>query len=193
MTFLTRHDGVPPDQREPCDIVIKGDCAAPARLSVALLAASTEPTFVTVILAMTRRTARPRLVAIDIAGVAGIALDLGVRGSQRKLRHPVVIKVDRPPPALVVAAVALCAVPAAMDVLNPVTIHACGADILVTFARMAPDAGYSAMRVPQRELRPVVIEGFDAAPYRLGMAAVARLPKPSLVRIVCFVTVEATC
>jgi len=123
--------------------------------------------------------------------VAGVALDLGVRGSQRKLRCLAVIKADRRPFALVMTAVALGAVATAMDVLNAVTIHACDADIRVALARMAGRAGDGAMRIPQRELGPVVIERFDGAPGRLGMAILARFPEPSLVRIVRLVTAEA--
>ena len=53
MAFLAGYDGVPTDERKPRQVVIEGNYAAPARLSVALLAAAAELTFVPVILAVT--------------------------------------------------------------------------------------------------------------------------------------------
>src|SRR5215469_5131966 len=118
MAFLTGHDGVATDQRKSRDVMVERDYATPPRLAVALLAPGAELTLVPVILAMTGGTGRCQLVAIEIARVAVIAFDLGMRASQRELRRLAMIETERAPFAFVVAALALGAVPPAMDVLN---------------------------------------------------------------------------
>jgi hypothetical protein len=50
MAFLAGHNGVAPDQREACDIVIEGHLPAPAGLFVALLAAGAQLLLMRVIL-----------------------------------------------------------------------------------------------------------------------------------------------
>jgi hypothetical protein len=191
MTFLARHDGVAPDQRKSRDVVVEKRCSAPAGLSMALLATTAELAFVTVILAVTRHAGRRQLVAIEIACVARIALDLRMRGSQWKFCRLVMIEANRAPLALVVAAFAFGAVPSGVDILNPVAIHTCGADILVAFANMARGAGDGTMCTLERELRAAVVERFDAKPCRLAVTIVACFPKTPLMRIVRLVTVEA--
>jgi len=191
MAFLARHDGVAPDQRKSRDGVIEGRYSAPTRISVTLRAATAELAFVRVILSVTRHTARRQLVAIEIARVAGIALDLRMRGSQWKSCRLVMIEANGAPLALVVAAFALGAVPSGVDILNPVAIHTCGAEVLVAFANMARGTGDAAMRPLQPELGPVMVERLDATPCRLVMTIVAGFSKPPLVRIVRLVTVEA--
>jgi len=193
MTFLTGHDGVPTDQRKTRQVVIEGNYAAPARLSVALLAAAAELTFVPVILAVAGHTGRRQLVAIEIAGVAGVALDVRMRGSQRKLGRLAVVEADRVPPALVVAALALGPVAPAMHVLNSVAVHACGANVLVALVHMAGGTGHGTMRCYKREFGPFVIERLDAAPSLLGMTTLARFPEAAFVRIACLVAIEAAC
>jgi hypothetical protein len=191
MAFLTGHDGVAPDERKSGDVVIEGRYAAPAGLPVTLLTTAAELALVRVILAVTRHAGRRQLVAIEIARVAGIALDLRVRGFQRKLRRLVVIEADRAPFALVVAAIALAAVSSGVDILNLVAIRARGADALVAFVNMARRARDGTMRPFQPELRSVVVERLDAMPCRLAMTIFARFPQTPFVRIVRLVTVEA--
>jgi hypothetical protein len=191
MAFLARHDGVAPDQRKSRDVVIEGRYSAPAGLSMTLAAATAELAFVPVILAVTRHTGRRQPVTIEIACVARIALDLRMRGSQWKFCRLVMIKAKRAPLVLVVAAFALGAVPSGVDILNPVAIHTCSADVLVAFANMALGAGDGTMCTLERELRPVVVEWLDATPCRPVMTVVARFPKAPLMRIVRLVTVEA--
>jgi hypothetical protein len=191
MAFLARHDGVAPDQRKSRDVMIEGRYSAPAGLSVTLLAATAELAFVPVILSVTRHAGRRQLVAIEIACVARIALNLRMRGSQRKFGRLVMIKANRAPLVLVVAALALCAVPSGVDILNSVAIHTCGADVLVAFANMARGAADGTMCTLESELRPVVVERFDAKPCRLAMTIAAGFPKLPLMRIVRLVTVEA--
>jgi len=193
MTFLAGHDGVTPYQGKSADVVIEGRYPPPAGLSVTLLAPTAEPAFVRVLLAVTRHASRRQPVAIEVACVARIALDLRMRRSQRKFRRLVVIKVNRAPPALVVAAFALSAVPSAMDILKLVAIHASGADVFVPFAAVTPEAGNRPMCSLEREFRPIVVKWLDAEPCRLGMTFVARFPQTSFMRITGLVTVEAAC
>jgi hypothetical protein len=191
MAFLARHDGVTPDQGKSADVVIEGRYAPPAGFSVTLLAPTAEPALVRVLLAVTRHASRRQPVAIEIACVARIALDLRMRCSQWKFRRLVVIKVNRAPPALVVAAFALSAVPPAVDILNLMAIHASGADVLVPFAGVTRGAGNRPMCSLEREFRPIVVKWLDAEPCRLGMTFVARLPQASFMGIIGLVTVEA--
>ncbi len=136
VTFLARHDGVPSNQRKSRDVVIEERYAAPIVLAVAPLAAGAELAFMPVILAVAGDACCRELVAIKVARVAGIALDLGMCGPQRKFGL-VVIEENRGPFILVVASVALGAVAADMNVLNGVAIGASGADTFVVFADMA--------------------------------------------------------
>jgi hypothetical protein len=183
---------VAPDQRKSRDVVIEGRYSAPAGRSVTLLAAIAELAVVPVVLSVTRHAGRRQLVAIEIACVAGIALDLGVRGSQRKFCRPVMIKANAAPLVLVVATFAFCAIPSGVDVLNPVAIHTCGADVLVAFADMARGARDGTMCALERKPRAVVVERLDATPCCLAMTVVARLAKTPLMWIVGLVTIETT-
>jgi len=140
VTFLARHHGVAPDQRKSRDIVIEGRDSAPIGLAVTLLAAAAEPALVPIILSVTGHAGRRQLVAIEIAGVARIALDLRVRGSQWKFRRLGVIEANRAPLVLVVAAFALGAVPRVVDILNPVAVDTRGTDALVAFPDMTRGA-----------------------------------------------------
>lgn len=193
MAFLAGHDGVATDQRKSRDLVIESDRPAPARLVVALLAPGSELTLVAVILTVTGHTVGCQLVTIEIARVAGIAFDLGMRGSKREFGLLAVVEADRTPLALIVTGLAFCAVPSAMDVLNSVAIRACRADVLVAFGHMAGGARHGTVGSAERELRPVVIERLHAVPCGLGMAIVASFPEASLVRIIRFMTVKTAC
>jgi len=164
MAFLAGNDGVAPDQGESRDVMIEGRCSAPAGLAVTLLTAASELAFVRVILSVTGHAGRRQLIAIEIARVAAIALDLRMRGSQWKLRRLVMVEADRAPLALVVAAIALAAVSPGVDILNLVASRTRGADALVTFVNMARGAGDGTMRAFQPELGPVVVERLDAMP-----------------------------
>jgi hypothetical protein len=81
MAFLARHDGVASDQRKSGDVVIEGLYLTPIDLYVTLLAAATKLAFVPIVLPVTRYAVRCQLVAIEVASMAGIALDLRMRGS----------------------------------------------------------------------------------------------------------------
>ena len=165
--------------------------AAPTGLVVTPLAADTKLAFVAIILAVTRYAGRRQLVAIEITAVACIALDFCMGGPEREFRVLIVIKADRGPLVLLVAGSALGAVPSAVDVLNPVAIHARCADSLVAFANMARGARDIAVRTLQRKPGLIVVERLCATPCDLAMTIVARLPKTPLMRIVCLVTIEA--
>jgi hypothetical protein len=78
MAFLARYNGVPSYQRKSRNVVIERRYAAPIVLAMACLAPNPELALVLVILAMTRHASCRQLVAIEIAGVAVIALGLDV-------------------------------------------------------------------------------------------------------------------
>ena len=191
VAFLTSYDGVASNQRKSSDVVIEGLYLAPTGFSVTLLTAATKLALVPIVLPVTRYTARCQLVAIEIAGMARIALDLRMRGSQRKFRRLVMIEEIRFPLVLFVTGLAFSAVSSGVNILNPVAIDACRADPLVTFANMARRAGNGAMCALEPELGLIVVERFDTTPYRLAVTIVARFPEPALVRIVHLMTVEA--
>lgn len=191
MAFLARHDAVVSDQRKSRDIMIEGCYAAPLVLAMASLAANAKLAVVRVIGAMARDTRGRQLVAIEIACVAGIALDSCMGGPEREFCVLIVIKADCRPLVLLVAGCAFRAVPSAMDILNPVAIHARCADSLVAFADMARRARHIAVRTLQRKHGLAVVERLYATPRDLAMTIVARLPKMPLMWIVCLVTIEA--
>jgi hypothetical protein len=191
VAFLACRDGVVSDQRKSRDVMIEGCDAAPFVLAMASLAANAKLTVVRIVGAMARDTRSRQLVAVEIAGVARIALDLRMGGPEWKFRVLVVTKADRGPLVLLVAGSTLGAVPSAVDVLNPVAIHAPGADSLVAFANMARGARDIAVRTLQRKPGLIVIKRFCAIPCDFAMTIVARWPKTPLMRIICLVTIEA--
>jgi hypothetical protein len=172
MAFLAGYDGMTPDQWKSSDVVIEGLYLTPAGLAVALLAAAAKLAFVPIILAVTRHTGRRQLVAIEIAGVARIAFDFRVRGSQWKFRRLVVIEANRAPLVLVVTGFAFGTVPSSVNILNLVAIDARSANPFVAFANMARGAEDGAMCTLERELGLVVVERFDTLPCCLDMAIV---------------------
>src|SRR5882757_5509069 len=105
MAFLARHDGVESDQGKSRDIMIERRRATPTILAMASLAAIAKQALMPVILPMTRYAGRRQLIAMEIAGMTGIALDLRVGSSQRKSRRLAVIEPDCRPLGRVVAAV----------------------------------------------------------------------------------------
>jgi hypothetical protein len=191
MAFLARHNSVTPDERKSRDVVIEILHLPPAGFTMALLATAAELTFVSVVFLMTGNTCRRQLVVVQIARVAGIALDLGVCRSQRKFCRPVVIKVDGDPFVLIVTAVAFRAIPPEMHILNLMALDTLGANALVALPNMARGAGDDPMRALQREPGPIVVEGLHTTPRNRGMTIVAGLAKSTFVRIVCLVAVEA--
>jgi hypothetical protein len=171
--------------------VIEGNYPSPTGLSVTSLTAAAKLALVPIIFPVTRYAGRRQLVAIEIAGMACIALDLRMPASQGIFRGLVMIEVNRAPLDLVVAGLAFGAIPCGVHILNPVAIDARGANSLIAFADMARRADDGAMCALKRELGLVVVEWFDARPGCLGMTVVARFPKATLVRIDRLVTVEA--
>jgi hypothetical protein len=121
MAFLARHDGMAPDQRKSSDVVIEGR-SAPTGLSVTLLAATAQSAFVPVILLVTSHASRRQLVAIEIAGMTPVALDLRMRAFQW-IPGLVMVEMNRLPLVLIMAGFALGTVSSGMGILNLVTIH----------------------------------------------------------------------
>jgi len=191
MAFLARHDSVASDQRKSRNVVIEGRHTTPIVLGMTSLATIAKLTIVPIVLTVTRYAGRPQLVAVEIAGMARVALDLRVSASEWKFRRFVVVEANRAPLVLVMASFALGAVPSAVDVLNLVAIEARGANALVALAAVAGRTRNGAMRAPERELGLVVVVRFDAAPGGLAMAVLAYFPQATLVRIIRLMAVEA--
>lgn len=191
MTLLARHDGMASEQREARDVVIEGYFLTPAGFLVALLAAVSELGFVRIVLFVTGHAGRRELVAIEIAGVAGVAFDLRVLASQRKLGHSVVVEAHRLPFGRRMAGFALGAVASGMNVLQPMAGNAGHRQVLVALAGMtgrAPDILVGAVK---RKLCLAVIERLDPTPAVLAVATVAFVAEALLVGIFRLVTVEA--
>jgi hypothetical protein len=189
MAFLARHDGMASNQRKPGDIVIKGRFA-PADLSVTLFAANAKLAFVSIILLMTGRAAGAQSVAIEIPGMASIALDLRMRALKWKFRL-VMVEMDCLPLVLIVAGFALGAVSSGVNILDLVAIHAQHADAFVALANMAGGTGDGLVSALERKPRRVVVERLDAAPSGFAVASIAFFAQAPLVRINSLVTVEA--
>ena len=190
MAFLAGYDGVASDQGETTDIVIEGCHSTPVGLAVTLFAAVSKLAFVLVVLLVTGHTGRCQLVAIEVTGVAEVALGLYMRGPQW-IFGLVVIEMYRLPFVLVVAGFALDAVPSGMNVLNSVAVHALGADTLVAFAGMTARAGDSLMSAQQRKPGGVVVERLDLTPFGFAVATITLFTKAPLMRINRLVTIEA--
>lgn len=191
MAPFTLNDGVPADQREPREVMIERGRSTPGDLRVALLAPGTELSFMPIVLPVTGDAGRRQLVAEEIAGMAGVALDRRMRPSQRILGVPVVIEANRVPFFFAVAAFAPGSVASRMDILNPVTAGARRANPLVTFSAVARRTGDGTVCLVERKSGRVMVEGFDLAPNRFAVALVARLSQSSLVRIIFLVAIEA--
>ena len=171
--------------------MIERGCAAPILLAVASLAANTKLGVVPIILAMARDTCGRQLIAIQLTGVARIALDLCMSGPEGKFRVLIVIKADRAPHVLLVASSALGTVPPSMDILNSVAIDARCANSLVAFANMACRAGDIAVRTLQRKSGLAVVERLCARPCGFAMTIVARFPQTPLMWIFRLMAIEA--
>lgn len=142
MAVFAWHDRMASDQRETRDIVIEGHFLTPAGFPVALLTSIAELTLVRIVLLMTGHASGRELIAIEIAGMAGIAFYLCVFAAQRKLCHFVMVETHRPPFGRSMASLALGAIAAGMGVLQTMaggTIHR---QIFIAFASVASRAGH---------------------------------------------------
>lgn len=142
MAFFARHDRMTSNERETRKIMIEGSRPAPTGLAVAALAVGAKLSFVPVVLPVTGNARCRELIAIEIAGVTGIALDLCMPASQRIFRVLVVVEANGTPLAFVVATFTLDAVTSGVDVLDLVTADACRTNPFVTLPGMAGGADY---------------------------------------------------
>lgn len=191
VAFLARHNGVAPDEREACDIVIEGHLPAPAGLFVALLAAGAQLRLMRVILLVAGDAGCCELVAIKVAGVTGIAFDLGVLSAQRELGHAVVIELHGLPLGRGVASLALGAVACRMSVLQAMAGDAGRWEILVAFSGMTGGAVDVLVGAFKGEFGLAVVERLDPAPAILAVAAITGFTQAQAVRILRFVAIEA--
>ena len=97
VAFLAGYRRVEADEGKPREIVIEGDLLAPAGLVVTLIAARAELTLVRIVLLVTADASGRQLVAIEIALVARVALDLGVAAEKRELGRLGMVEVHRLP------------------------------------------------------------------------------------------------
>jgi hypothetical protein len=189
VTFLASHDGVPSDQGKPRNVMIEGRRTTPTRLSVTLLATIAELAFMLVILPVARHTSCFQLVVINISGMAEIALDLRMRGSQRIFRL-VVVEMIRFPLDFIMATFTLGAVTSGVNVLNLVAIDAASSDTLVSLADMARWARNGLVCTLERKLRGIVVERLDLTPSGFAVAVVAFFSKAPLMWIFRFMTID---
>ncbi|MGC2780668.1 MAG: hypothetical protein WA418_34035 [Bradyrhizobium sp.] len=190
VTLLTGDGFVEPDQGEACDLVVKGHVLAPSRIIVASLAALPELTLMRILLAVARHAGRRQFVAIEIARVARIALGLRMGVAQRKLRL-IVVEVGRLPLDLIVAGLALVAVPASMHVLQLVARATAARQVLVLLSRVTGRAGHRLVRADQGKLRLAVVEFPGVGPFHRRVTVLTALAEPTAMRIDLLVTVEA--
>jgi hypothetical protein len=191
MALLASDHGMASNQRKSSDVVVEGRYTTPTGLSVALLAATAKAAVMPIILLVARHASGCQFVAIEVSCVAGIAFDLRMRASQWKFRRLVMVEMNRFPLCRRVAAFALCAVSSGVNVLNPMTVGAHGAEVLVALANMASGAGHGLVCALEWKPGRAVVEWLDLAPSRFAMATVAFFAKAPLVRIVRLMTVEA--
>jgi hypothetical protein len=191
MAFLAGYDGVVSDQGKSRDVMVKGRYAAPIVLAMASLAANAELAIMPIILAVARRTCGRQLVAIEIARVARVALDLCMCGLEWKFRVLVVIEAHHGPLVLFVAGFAPGAVTSAMDILNSVAIDTRHADSFVAFANMARRARDIAVRTLQGKLGLLVVKCLRAPPFGFAVTIVARFSQAPLMGIVGLMAIEA--
>ena len=138
---------------------------------------------------MTGHACRRQFIAVEISRMARIALDLGMRPSQRIFRL-VVIKMTGPPLVLIVTGLALGAVSSAMCVLNFVAIHALRPHTFVALSNVASRTHHGLVRALEREPRRVMVEFLDLAPRRFAVAILAFFAEPPLMLINGLVTIK---
>ena len=156
-----------------------------------LFAFGAELSFVPIVFLVTGDAGRRQFGAIEIARMAGIALDRRVRAPQRIPRILVVVEVNRRPLAFAMAALARDPVTSRMNVLDLMAIHACRPDSAIAFAAVAGETGNSTVGLAEREFGCTVVEGLGVLPFGFTMTLVAHLPQAPLVRIGRLVTINA--
>jgi hypothetical protein len=190
MAFFARYCRVQADQRKSRKVMVEVDLLSPTRFLVALLAIASQLALVRVIVAMAGDARHGELIAVEVAGMALLALQLGVTSPQRKLGGLVVVEANGRPLLRDMAGLTLRAKKACVLVLQLVTGDARRGQIFVPLTHMALCAGYLVVRANQRKPGLGVIEGLYATPGFLAMTVIAFFPQLALVRIVRLVTVE---
>jgi hypothetical protein len=191
MTPFAGHGGVLADQRESGEVVIERRRSAPGDLGMTLLALGAKLSLVPVVFAVTRDACCRQLVAIEIAGMAGVALNRRVGAPQRIFCFLVVIKMNRGPLAFAVTALAFGSVTPGVNVLYLVTAHARRSDPAITLTAVAGETGNGTVRLMEREFGRSVVEGLGMAPFGFAVTLVAAFPQSPLMRINGLVTVKA--
>jgi hypothetical protein len=191
MALFARDHCVAADQRKSGEIVVERDLLTPAGLAMALLATVAELPSVRIVFPVAGHTVCRELVAIESAGMATVALDLGVRAAKRILGCLVVIEMNRPPFVLVVTGLALRSVPSRMNILDPMAFGAGRADVSVALTSVAHRTRHGRVCALESEPGLVVVERFGVTPSLLIMTIVARFAQPPLMWIARLVTVEA--
>lgn len=123
VAFLAGDRRMQTDQRKARDLVVERNAFPPIHIVVAALAALTQLSFVGILLAMAGVARSRKLVPIEIAGVAGVALYFFVRAAKRVFGL-VVVKTCRLPLNLIMTGLAFRTVPIRMYILQPVTRYA---------------------------------------------------------------------
>lgn len=79
-----------------------------------------------------------------------------------------------------------------MDVLDHVTAHALRPDPLVLLSAVTGETRHRTMGIPERKFGRLMIERFDAVPFRLVVTLVATLSEIAFVRFNLLVAADAS-
>jgi hypothetical protein len=156
-----------------------------------LLTPGAELSLVSVVFPMTGDASCRQPVAIQIAGMTGVALDRRVCASQRVFCILVMAEMEHWPFAFAVAALTPRSIASGMNILDLMAIDARRPDPGVALPAVAGRTGDCPVRLVEWEFGRTVVEGFDAAPFGLVMALFAGFPQSALVRIASLVATDA--
>ena len=167
---FARHRCMQANQWKARDVVIEHDFLPPVRFGVARFAACAELAFMRVVAFMTSDAGCRELVAIEIALVAGIALDLFVCAPQRKFRRFVVIEFNGFPFFRAVTGLAFRAIAALVNILDFVAIGTGVRQVFVALANMTNRAWHLGVCAVERELGFAMVKGLWFSPSVFGVA-----------------------
>ena len=192
MARLARHRCVQTNQRKARHVMIEHDFLPPVGFGVASFAARPKLALMRVVGFMTGDAGCGKLVAIEIALVAGIALDLLVCTSQGKFGRLGMIEFDGFPFLSTVTGLAFRAIAALVNILNFVAVCAGVGNVFVALANVANRAWHLGVRAVERKLGFAVVEGLGFSPSIFGVARGAFLSECAFMGIVLFVASEAS-
>ncbi len=149
MTRFAANVRMAADQWKSRDIVIDRYRLMPRDLGVTIFAFDAELSFVPIVLPVARYARGRQLVAIKIAAVAGVALDLRMGAFQSVFGVLVVVEANHLPLVFGVAVSATWSVAPHVYILDHVTAHALRPDPLVLLSTVTGETRHGAMGIPE--------------------------------------------